>query len=637
MGKWLRRVLFGAAAVAGGLVGLLIVIVIVAGLLYRDPARALTPAGEPRGASLYVTMADGTRIAATVWLPADLRPGERVPTLIKGTPYWRGGALTFLGRAATQLGAPVLQDEPDVGILNARRYAVVNVDTRGTGASFGHQDILLDDPEVQDFGEIIDWSARQPWSNGRVGAYGFSYRGMLAVSMASLGRPALKAIAPSFDFTDLYQTIYPGGVFSETFLRKWGGQTARLNRGELPCEGVCRWLVAGPRPVDADRDGALLRAAIAEHARNYDVFACARRAPWRDSPVCTSGKTEAQVSELGRRDGVQRSNVPMYVTAGWFDATSPAEVLHRVSTFSNAQQVVIGAISHGGFMSTDPFAPPTAEVDPPYGRQIGEMADFFDRYLRAQSQPGPSSVRYQVLNGGGWRTAPTWPPPGAAPQRFYAGPGGSLSTAEPSQDGADAYAVDFSAGSGPLSRYQSPVDLSQTGYPDRASADRKLLTYTSAPQTEDLLVAGDPEADLAIASSAPDGVVIVYLEDVLPNGRVVYLTEGVLRLAARKISPTPVGADPLHSYLSADAAPMTPGRAEPVRIALSPIAFVLHKGERLRLAIAGADADNFERIPTAGPETLNVSRTRAAPSFIDVPTVSLQEVAARALASNRGP
>ena len=248
----------------------------MAGLLYRDPAWELTPAGLPRGGSVYLPARDGTRIAATIWLPSDLRPGQKVPALIKGTPYWRGGALTFLGKALSELGLPIIPLEPDIGILNQRGYAVIAVDTRGTGASFGHQDILLDAPEVEDFGAIIDWTARQPWSNGRVGAYGFSYRGMLAVSMASLGRPQLRAIAPSFDFTDLYLTTYPGGVFNETFLKKWGDQTATLNRGEPPCSGVCRWLVAGPRPVDADRDGALLKAAIAEHARNYDVFACSQ-------------------------------------------------------------------------------------------------------------------------------------------------------------------------------------------------------------------------------------------------------------------------------------------------------------------------------------------------------------------------
>ncbi len=624
MGKWVRRGLLGAVGLATGLVVLLAAVVVGAGLLYRDPNKTLTPAGQPRAASSYLTMRDGTRIAVTVWLPADLRPGERIPALIEGTPYWRGGALTFLGKAVTELGLPVLEQEPDIGILNARGYAVIAVDTRGTGASFGHQAILLDQPEVQDFGEVIDWSARQPWSNGRVGAYGFSYRGMLAVSMASLGRPALRAIAPSFDITDLYQITYPGGVFSETFLRKWGKETAALNRGEPPCAGICRWLVAGPMPVDADRDGALLRAAIAEHARNYEVFACARRAPWRDSVICASGRTLTQVAELARRDGVERSSIPMYVTVGWFDATSAAEALRRFTSFSNSQQVVVGPISHGGFISTDPFASPKADVDPPYARQIAAMADFFDRYLKADDAAAPSSVRFDVLNGGGWRTSPTWPPLGVIGQRFFAAPGGGLSEAPPAQDGADTYAVDFTATSGPLSRYQSPVDLSRTGYPDRAAADQKLLRYTSTPLTGDLVIAGDPEADLTLTSSRPDGVVIVYLEDVRPDGRVVYLTEGVLRLADRKLSLAAVGADPLHSYLSTDEAPMTPGREERIRITLSPIAVVVRKGERLRLAIAGADPDNLERIPANGPETLVVSRTRAAPSFVELPTLPHQ-------------
>jgi predicted acyl esterase len=63
-------------------------------------------------------------------------------------------------------------------------------------------------------------------------------------------------------------------------------------------------------------------------------------------------------------------------------------------------------------MSTDPFGPAKATVDPRYGEQIGAMADFFDLYLKADGRPRPSSVRYQVLNGGGWQSAPTWPPPG---------------------------------------------------------------------------------------------------------------------------------------------------------------------------------------------------------------------------------
>jgi putative CocE/NonD family hydrolase len=620
MVRWVVRLAVGLAALAGGAIVLAVAVIVVAGLLYLDPDRALNPAGLPHGASQYLTMRDGTRIAITVWLPEDLKRGERVPALIKATPYWRAGSLSFLGKAAVVLGMQLRLGDPDTPILNRRGYAVIGVDTRGTGASFGHQAIALDTPEVDDYGEIIDWAAGQPWSNGRVGAYGFSYRGMLAVSMASLGRPALKAIAPSFDFTDLYLSTYPGGVLSDTFLRKWGSQTRGLNEGAPPCEGLCRWLASGPRRVDADRDGSLLTAALAQHQLNYDVYACAKRAEFRDDKICSSGESTTDISELARRDGLERAGVPMFVIAGWLDATSPAEVLQRVSTFSNPQQVVVGAISHGGFYDTDPFAPPGADVDPSYRAQIEATADFFDRYLIADGQPGPSSVRYEVLNGGGWRTSAAWPPPGVLPERFYLGEANALASEAPSAPGADAYAVDFTASSGPLSRWQSPVDLSQTGYPDRTVADRKLIVYTSAPLSGDMVIAGDPEADLTLASTAPDGMVIVYLEDVLASGKAVYLTEGLIRLVDRKPGTAPIGADPLHSYLRGDAEPMIAGQAAQIRIALSPIAAVIRRGERLRLAIAGADADNFERLPASGPQTFTIERGGAQPSYVEIQT-----------------
>ena len=252
-------------------------------------------------------------------------------------------------------------------------------------------------------------------------------------------------------------------------------------------------------------------------------------------------------------------------------------------------------------MNTDPFASPKADVDPGYGQQIGAMADFFDRYLKADEQarsvdrPIRGAERRRLahvaeLAASGRASPSASTPPLAA----------NWANEPPQHDGADAYRVDFTAGSGPLSRHQSPVDLSKTAYPDRAVADRKLLSYTSAPLASDMVVAGDPEADLTVASTATDGMVIVYLEDVLPSGRVVYLTEGVLRLADRKLASAPIGADPLHSYLRGDAAPMTPGKAEPIRIALSPIAAVLRKGERVRIAIAGADADNLQRHSVSG-------------------------------------
>jgi putative CocE/NonD family hydrolase len=624
MGNIMRRVLkwlgIGVGTMVAVVVAGLAVTLVVAGMLYDMKKPVRTAGGLLRHSSQYLRMSDGVRIAVDIALPANMRTGAKIPVLIKGTPYWRGANLSFLGKAAAEFGLFNL-GEPDVEILNGFGYAVVTVDARGTGASFGHVAIMMDDREIADFGEIVDWAAAQPWSNGRVGAYGFSYRGMLATDTASLGHKALKAIAPSFDFTDIYLTTYPGGILSDKFIYNWGAQTKGLNNGQFPCDGTCRLFVAGPERVDADTDGTLQREAVAGHRANYDVYACTRAAPDRDSRICSSGKSLSDISELAHKNAIEASGVPIYSIAGWFDDGSPAMVLRRFETFSNPQEATIGALSHGGFMSTDPFAPTGANPDPRYAKQTAGIAAFFDRYLKPGGKPlGGKTLHYFVLNGGGWKTANAWPPADARAVDWYFGNGKSLVASR--SNGTDSYKIDFSASSGPLARHLSPEALSRTAYPDRVEQDKKLLTYTSDLLPDDLEIAGDPLAKLTLSTTAADGEVIVYLEVVSAGGKVTYLTEGELRLEHRKLHSVASSADPLHSYLSADAAPMVPGKAETIEIGLMPIAVCIRKGERIRVAIAGADNANLARIPAVGDPTLKIDLGQ---SEITLPEVTARE------------
>ena len=133
-------------------------------------------------------------------------------------------------------------------------------------------------------------------------------------------------------------------------------------------------------------------------------------------------------------------------------------------------------------------------------------------------------------------------------------------------------------------------------------------------------IAGNPVAHLRLASSATDGLAIVYLEDVAPDERVTYASQGVLRLAFRKRAAgngSAVSADPFHTYLRADMTPMVPGAFQNVAIGLSPIAALIRKGHRLRVAIAGADAGNLERLPATGDATLTIAR--GSKTYLDVP------------------
>lgn len=48
----------------------------------------------------------------------------------------------------------------------------------------------------------------------------------------------------------------------------------------------------------------------------------------------------------------------------------------------------------------------------------------------------------------------------------------------------------------------------------------------------------------------------------------------------------------------------------------------IRQGHRLRVAIAGADADIFDRVPADGDVLLTISRRKGALSFIELPVRS---------------
>ena len=518
---------------------------------------------------------------------------------------------TFLGGSLEELGVLKFPNEAEVPFLNDRGYAVIVADARGTGASFGHVGIAFDDREITDMGALVDWVTRQDWSNGRVGTYGASYSGILASDAAALDRGALQAIAPTFDFPDLYLTVYPGGVLSDHFVATWSALATELNEDNIPCDLVCRMVIKGPERVDNDKSGDLLTHAIVEHGKDWDVLGCVRQAPDRDSKICSSGKSMGEVSMISLRDAIEKSHVPMHAVAGYFDANSAAQAVQRFETFSNPQELTLAPLSHGGFANTDPFSPTQVAPVLSSSEQLADMADFFDRHLKNDDRPIRKTVRYFVLNGGGWQKSDRWPPQNVMNRDWYLAADHLLSDVRVPSKGIDQYKVDFSATTGTASRYQSLVGFSRTVYMDRALQDQKLLTYTSVPLGRDLQIVGNPTAKLRLATTTMDGEVIVYLEDVSPNGAVTYLTEGVLRLLHRRPASRAelaTSADPLHTYLSVDDAPMTPGKVEQVQVGLLPVAVHLRKGERIRVSIAGADEGNLERVPLTGSEIFTILR-----------------------------
>ena len=148
--------------------------------------------------SVWIPLADGCRLAARIWFPDT--SALPAPAVLEYLPYRRRDR----HRGDDALLHPGLA---------LRGFVSVRVDMRGSGDSDG---LLLDEytaQEAEDALEVIDWLARQPWSNGSVGMIGLSWGGFNSLRVAALRPPALKAIVTTCASDDRYadDMHYMGG------------------------------------------------------------------------------------------------------------------------------------------------------------------------------------------------------------------------------------------------------------------------------------------------------------------------------------------------------------------------------------------------------------------------------------------
>ena len=596
------------------------------------PGEAETPAGFKRNSAHYVAAADGTRIALDLWLPEDLTADARVPTLIEGSRYWREVRHTLAGRILNLFGSPGPGILPDgfKRYFNARGYAYVHVEVRGTGASFGVHETEYSIEEMADYSAILDWIVVQPWSNGRVGSVGVSYAGTTAELMTTTGHPALKAAAPLYsDFDAQYHLVTPGGVYQPTFVEAWSNLVLAMDSNNT-CVVIgaetymdClfgKLLVGGIKPVDGP-EGALLDDAIAEHD-SPDPTTMVNTLQFRDSHWGGAGYSSLESQAYGRKAEIEASGVPMYVVAGWFDAATVEGTLARFMSFSNPQTTVIAPFSHGGGHDTDSFR--LAGEAPVWSprEQIDRLEAFFAAHLKDEGEPPGRSLSYYVMNGG-WKDTDVWPPVGFADRHYYLQPEAMLATAPAPLHSTTTYAVDFETGTEEATRWMTQLGGGDVFYDDRNAATETALRFESPPLEADMELTGTVIVSLALTSDQPDGALHAYLDAIGPDGKAHYLSEGVLALRHRKVSsdmPVYPHFGPYHSFLERDAEDMPVGEPTAIELGLYATSARLPAGYRLRLSLAGADATSFARIPAEGPAPVwQVHHGGVSPSRITVP------------------
>jgi len=542
--------------------------------------------------SQYVAARDGTKLAVDIYRPTlkGKVAEERLPVVWTHHRYQRA-ALDPKGELSMNLPDWLLE-------VLKHGYVVAAVDVRGSGASFGVFEGMFSTKETQDAYDMTEWFASQPWSNGRIGMYSRSYLGMTQYMAATQKPPHLTAIFPEVAGTDWYDLLYHGGIYHGPFIELWTGIVKELDVDKPAA------------PVDEDKDGSLLKAAVAEHRKNRNAADLYASLPYRDSIDARTGvqvwRDWTPITYLSR---IQESKVAVYNLDGWYDRYVRDQTILFRNLDPKLRKLTIGPWTHTQDDHMD-FA--------------AEHLRWWDYWLKGiqNGMMDDAPVHYYVMGAPGakaWRSAQAWPLPQERRTAYYFSPGKSLKTTAPQgRGGRDERKVDYSARIDPDPRWS----LEQR-FPELSANDAKGISYTTPPLKAPLEVTGHPMVHLWVSSSATDGDFFVYLEEVDGKGRSRYVSEGMLRASNRATADPGYGTAglPYHRGNRADRKPLKPG--EPVELVfdLYPTSTLFKAGHRIRVTVTGADARNARTPKLTPAPRMTVYREAERASYVELPVI----------------
>ncbi|MDR6176208.1 putative CocE/NonD family hydrolase [Nocardioides zeae] len=526
---------------------------------------------------LAVPMRDGTLLRADVWR----REGDAPrPVVLFRTPY---------DKSAAPLGTLSPAQCVDGG------YAAVVQDTRGRFASDGPWTPLDWSQEGPDGHDTIEWIAAQPWCDGNVVMAGTSYQAIVQWLAAAERPPHLRAIAPTMSTSAGFDREQTGGALRLDHLTSWLALTA--------AEWVRRRAAAGhrtdPRVLEeitallTDPECAVLARPVAE-ILDVEGF------PGRLRDVVEGRR--ATMSELDL-DGVE---IPTLSVGGWFDVFLHGTVsLHRALVDRHphvGHELVVGPWVHGGQLPQVCGTVNTGVLGSALGGGLARRhLEFFDRHVGRGDADGSGAaeergdaVHYFAMGPNRWLSAPAWPPPGTThvevplvPHGEHApGAPGPLvhephpaQRARPAGDGASASVRFTYDADDPVRTHGGRVLQlgTQVAGPQEQShlcGRADVVTWTSAPLTEDLLLVGRQRLVLDHDIDPTTTDLAVRLCDVGPDLRSTLLAEGHHR------------PDPLRA-----------GAATTSEVLLGDTAWHVPAGHRLRLHVTCGNHPQHDRNP----------------------------------------
>lgn len=528
--------------------------------------------GVRRAIDVKIPLRDGSYVLADIFRP--IAPGK-YPALVDLTSYGKAPGRTCicnykqrLARAAAldnffegnpQILGAENGETPDAWYWVPKGYVVVRVDGPGVCNSPG----VLNPysvKETQAYYDSIEWVAKQPWADGKVGAIGSSLFGINQLLVAGLQPPALKALIDIAGDPDRYRTVvYGGGILNSAARWHWWSSQVRpkqcLNQKtyeDTYGQKQTFWLT---HPFD--------------NPAYYGTYS--------DHPPMEISANMSKVDEpllqvapltLGGNEHV-RGSIEEYMAAA-----SKVKML----------RVVTGNFNDGYF-----YTAPARKL----------FVAWFDHWLKGMhtgilSQP---KVRMMIRTGDGgwyWQNATAYPPTHTHYTKLYL-------NAQPSTWVGDGKRSDFLKLAS-----TAPSQAASKSYSAQVRSTVKCwapgISFISQPLTHDMVLAGFIKLHIWVSSTSSDMDIFASLRVIGPNNRAIPYAlspragyypvgKGWLRVSYRALdAKLSTSFRPIHLDTKAAYAPLkSPKEVAPVDVELAPTTALIHKGDRIRLDIQPVD------------------------------------------------
>ena len=473
----------------------------------------------------------------------------------------------------------VLQRTPYRRVLHAaglwwasRGYIFVAQHVRGREQSSGDVADFGDyTTDIQDGYDAVEWAAKLPGANGKVGMIGHSDEGRLVWYAAVSNPPHLAAISPTAASPDPWVVV----------------PYAAMAFGPINVDWACLMRGRTMDPNTAELD-------IGEAITHLPLATLPQRLGCGDVPLWDRWIAHPTLDAYWRQHAattyIDKVRAPVLSMAGWHDdsrgPTYYTDALLKQPHHPN-WHIVMGVGAHKGVdYVTGDFGPQAR-----YAYRDLQLR-WFDHYLLGKHNGVDTLPHLDIFVPGDntWRRENEWPLARQRLTNWYVSSGGHaqtsagdgvLDTLPPTGAAVDTFTYNPADPTPYLIDSRELEESLNEDYTALNASRPDALVFTSRPLTKPMEVTGEMSATLWAASDRSDTDWTVMLLDVWPDGHAERVQDGLVRARFRK------GMD--------REVPLVRGQVERYDIDLWFTSMVFPAGHRLRVSIASALFPKYDR------------------------------------------